>query len=231
MVLFICYLMVCSFGPREIHGGWAGPPRVPPCGTCAAHQLPGCPSTSGWTDAPCPGWWWGCLARRGGFLRAHSGAGTAREASPGAPGGAQHLGWGWTRAQGHGIRDSSLFKPNLLSPCTGEAGPAGFTSDSWAWRRLCSGCGSVSRLFNPSTVDVYCCCSVTKLYLTPCNPVDRSLPGSSVHGILQARILEWAALPSSKGSFQPRVDNSLSSGTVVCLVAHLAVSLTSAHWI
>ena len=29
-------------------------------------------------------------------------------------------------------------------------------------------------------------------------------PGSSVHGILQARILEWVAMPSSRGSFQPR---------------------------
>ena len=30
-----------------------------------------------------------------------------------------------------------------------------------------------------------------------CDPMDRSLPGSSVHGILQARILEWVALPST----------------------------------
>ena len=31
---------------------------------------------------------------------------------------------------------------------------------------------------------------------TLCGPMDRSLPGSSVHGILQARILEWVAFPS-----------------------------------
>ena len=37
-----------------------------------------------------------------------------------------------------------------------------------------------------------------------CGPVDRSLPGSSVHGILQARILEWVAMPFSRGSTQPR---------------------------
>ena len=42
-----------------------------------------------------------------------------------------------------------------------------------------------------------------QLCLTLCNPMDYSLPGSSVHGILQARILEWVALPSSKGSKQP----------------------------
>ena len=32
--------------------------------------------------------------------------------------------------------------------------------------------------------------------MSDCNPMDCSLPGSSVHGILQARILEWVAVPS-----------------------------------
>ena len=36
---------------------------------------------------------------------------------------------------------------------------------------------------------------VTQLYLTLCDPTDCSLPGSSVNGILQARILEWVAIP------------------------------------
>ena len=35
------------------------------------------------------------------------------------------------------------------------------------------------------------------------NPVDCSLPGSSIHGILQARILEWVAMPSSRGFPEP----------------------------
>ena len=39
---------------------------------------------------------------------------------------------------------------------------------------------------------------------TPCNPMDCSLPGSPVHGILQARILEEVAMPFSRGSSQPR---------------------------
>ena len=47
-------------------------------------------------------------------------------------------------------------------------------------------------------------CSVAKLCLTLCDAMDRSPPGSSVHGILQARILEWVAMPSSSGSSQPR---------------------------
>ena len=34
--------------------------------------------------------------------------------------------------------------------------------------------------------------------------MDYNPPGSSVHGILQARILEWAAISFSKGAFQPR---------------------------
>ena len=39
---------------------------------------------------------------------------------------------------------------------------------------------------------------------TPCNPRDCSSPGSSVHGTLRTRVLDWVAMPSSKGSFQPR---------------------------
>ena len=41
-------------------------------------------------------------------------------------------------------------------------------------------------------------------YPTLCNPMDHSLPGSSVHGILQARILEWDAMPFSRESSGPR---------------------------
>ena len=36
-----------------------------------------------------------------------------------------------------------------------------------------------------------------------CSPMDCSLPGSSVHGTFQVRILEWVAMPSSRGSSQP----------------------------
>ena len=39
---------------------------------------------------------------------------------------------------------------------------------------------------------------------TLCDPVDCSLPGSSVHGILQARVLGWVAISFSRGSSQPR---------------------------
>ena len=46
--------------------------------------------------------------------------------------------------------------------------------------------------------------------LTLCYPIDGSPPGSTIPGILQARILERIAMPSSRGSFQPR-DQSQAS--------------------
>ena len=51
---------------------------------------------------------------------------------------------------------------------------------------------------------------VTLSCLTLCDPMNYSLPGSSVHGILQATILEWVAIPFSRGSFWPR-DRTLVS--------------------
>ena len=44
-----------------------------------------------------------------------------------------------------------------------------------------------------------CVCPVAKLCLTLCNPVGCSLPGSSVHGTFQTRILEWVVISSSRG--------------------------------
>ena len=49
-----------------------------------------------------------------------------------------------------------------------------------------------------------CVCVRTQSYLTLCDPMDHSLPGSSDNGIFQATILEWVAMPSSRGSSQPR---------------------------
>ena len=43
--------------------------------------------------------------------------------------------------------------------------------------------------------------------LTPCDPTDCSLPGSSVHGILQARILEWTVILFSRGIFLTQGSN------------------------
>ena len=46
--------------------------------------------------------------------------------------------------------------------------------------------------------------------MTLCDPMDCSPPGSSVHGILQARILEWVAIPLSRESSQPRNQTQVS---------------------
>ena len=51
------------------------------------------------------------------------------------------------------------------------------------------------------------------------DPVDCSPPGSSVHGVLQARILEWVAISFSRGSFRPRDLTRVShtAGRLNCL--------------
>ena len=50
-----------------------------------------------------------------------------------------------------------------------------------------------------------CCCKSLQLCLTLCDPMDCSLPGSSVNGVFQARVLEWGAITFSRneldGSF------------------------------
>ena len=49
-----------------------------------------------------------------------------------------------------------------------------------------------------------CCCLVFQSCPVLCHPMDCSLPGSSIHGISQARTLEWVAISFSRGSSWPR---------------------------
>ena len=56
---------------------------------------------------------------------------------------------------------------------------------------------------NESVASYSVCAKLLQSCLTLCDPMDCSLPGSSVHGILQARILEWAARRFSRGSSRP----------------------------
>ena len=56
----------------------------------------------------------------------------------------------------------------------------------------------------------HCCCLIPKLCLTLCDPRDCRLPGSSVHGISQARILEWVA-SSFSGRYSGFRDRILSA--------------------
>ena len=51
---------------------------------------------------------------------------------------------------------------------------------------------------------------VIQSHPTLCEPVDCSLPGSSDHGIFQARILKWVAMPTSRGSSRPRDQTRVS---------------------
>ena len=58
----------------------------------------------------------------------------------------------------------------------------------------------------PLCYHLYVSVLVTQSYLTLCDPMHCSLPGSSIHGILQGRILEWVAIPFSSGSSQPGME-------------------------
>ena len=86
---------------------------------------------------------------------------------------------------------------------------------------IAKSCGTV---YNPWTVThqafpsmdlcvcVCVCVCAKSLQSCPtlCDPMDCSLPGSSVHGTLHARIMEWVAVPSSRRSSQPRDQTRVS---------------------
>ena len=77
-------------------------------------------------------------------------------------------------------------------------------------------------------------CLVTKSYLALCNPMDCSPPGSSVHEIFQARILEWSAISYSRGSSQPRERTQIScisciGRQVLCHWRHLGSPINILH--
>ena len=64
--------------------------------------------------------------------------------------------------------------------------------------------GGVSRSITRAWYYSGCCCLVAESCLALCDPMDYNPSGSSVHGILPARILEWVATSFSRGSSQPR---------------------------
>ena len=70
---------------------------------------------------------------------------------------------------------------------------------------LCTLATSVLEDLSKFFLRLHECVRAKSLQLCPtlCNPMDCSPPGSSVHGILQARTLEWVAMPSYRGSSQP----------------------------
>ena len=75
-------------------------------------------------------------------------------------------------------------------------------------------------------LETTCVCAFTHMTLATwlCNPMNYSPSVSSVHGIFQARILEWVAIPFSRGSFQPR-----DQGSNPCLLHWQVNSLAWIH--
>ena len=74
-------------------------------------------------------------------------------------------------------------------------------------------------------------CLVTRSCPALCDPMDCSPLGSSVHGILQARILEWVGMPSFRGSSKPRDQTQVShiAGGFLT-ISSLKIHLKSHSW-
>ena len=62
----------------------------------------------------------------------------------------------------------------------------------------------VSHIAGGFFTSICCYCLVAKSCQTLCNPMNCSLPGFSIHGILQARILEWIVISTPRASSQPK---------------------------
>ena len=79
------------------------------------------------------------------------------------------------------------------------------------------------RSFALSIILTHVCAKSLQSCLTLCDPMDCSLPGSSVLGILQIRMLKWFAIPSYRGSSQSRDQTQIS-----CIAGGLLLPLS--HW-
>ena len=112
----------------------------------------------------------------------------------------------------------SLFLSfSLLTPFLQTLRPSLIQSQHWLpslfGKNLCMLLTAHSSFTSVSVARI---CSLAQLCLTLCDPLDCSLPGSSVHGSFQVRILEWVATSSCKGSSQPK-DRTCTS----CLVRQI----------
>ena len=68
----------------------------------------------------------------------------------------------------------------------------------------------VNYCMHTRTYSVFACCFNCSVMPNSCGPMDGSLTGSAIHGISQTRILEWVAIPFSRGSSPPRDRNCIS---------------------
>ena len=114
------------------------------------------------------------------------------------------------------------------APWSGPTGSTDFSTQckNWQMIKLPASLQLWLAFLNPFTVALYKRFYITWLYFFPsklvfsvlvaqlcptlCNPMDCSLPGSSVHGIFQARILEWVAISFSRGSSQSKNQTQVS---------------------
>ena len=92
--------------------------------------------------------------------------------------------------------------------------------------------GTLPVMYHCIFLDSVCVCAQSLSFFQLCDPIDCGLPGSSVHGIFQARILEWVASFYTRGSSRPRDRRCVSyiSGIgrwILLLLCHFGSSLTS----
>ena len=93
----------------------------------------------------------------------------------------------------------------LISSASGNVGGWWLSDELFSWNFPQQKRAVVYKVTPPSPGDCCCCCRlVNKSCLTLCDPTDCSLPGSSVHGISQTKLLEWVAISFSRGSSQSR---------------------------
>ena len=120
----------------------------------------------------------------------------------------------------HQHQESSSCSLVALCPCCPSRD---CSANSPSWPR--SPCQTSEFTLDPSLL--FACMRAHWLQLCPslCNPKGYSLPGSSVHGILQVRILEWVVMPSSRRSSQPQGSNS----SPLCLLHWQADYLPLSH--
>ena len=136
---------------------------------------------------------------------------------------------------GHGGQSKSHFPvgrvwelQQRVTPTWGPGGGGIRVQDSHT-NLTQGGCkASLSVLYYCVCVCVYVCvhaCACTYSVMSnSCDPMDCSPPGSSLHGILQARILEWITMPFSRGSPDPGIEPVLLASPVLLadsLLSHL----------
>ena len=134
------------------------------------------------------------------------------------------LAWGWGRDEnpeeghpdGSKVRMASRRLGGLCWALRDQWDEEGQRKGAELWNSMYKGPGAMEKdeaqgrtlagcqMYPGGSKEPLCMCLLSQSCLTLCNPMDYSPPGSFVHGIFQARILTWVAMPSSRGSSRPR---------------------------